>query len=243
MFYFDEIKKNEDYFAVISILCYLVPAYLTLKNYRKNMNDNISDCSYPDFKWLFNILIFSGGLGLFLLVNLSLDFFLELSETVYIHWEAYFIYIACLIYYLGFIGYKQPDFQIPEIKTVNRQSKLKKLSDEKLKISIDALNQALNIDKVYLNPTINAADLAKLLKINQSHFSYIVNKYYNKSFRSLINDFRVNEVKEKLKRKQFCASSILAIALDSGFNSEASFYRIFKRATGMSPKEYAENYK
>jgi len=240
--YFNEIKHYEDYVALISIFSYLVLVYLKLTTFRKQIQDNISDCSYPDFSWLNNIMILSGGLGLLLFANLSLDLFLDLKESYYIHWQVYFIYLACLIYYLGFTGYKQPDVDIPEIKQESEKTLVKKLSKEKLQASIEALNYALETDKVYLNPTINASDLAKQLNISQSHLSYIVNEHFNKSFRSLINDLRINEVKIKLQQKEFSASSILAIALDCGFNSEASFYRIFKRDTGMSPKEYAENY-
>lgn len=240
--FFNEIKHYEDYVALISIISYLIPAYFKLREYRKLLNENSADCSYPDFTWLHNIMLLSAGLGLFLMVNLSLDLIFDLKYSNDLHWQAYFTYLAGLIYYLGFIGYKQPDFELPQVKLVNSRSVSNKLSDEKLQSIIEALKHALEIDKVYLNPTISASDLAKRIKINQSHLSFIVNEYFKKSFRSLINDLRIDEVKRKLQQKDFSSSSMLAIALDCGFNSEASFYRIFKRTTRMSPKEYAENF-
>lgn len=241
--FFNEIKHYEDYVVLLSIVSYIIPSYLKLRNYRTFLNDNISDCSFPDFRWLFNIMLLSGGLGVFLMINLFLDLFFDLKETVYTHWQAYFMYLAGLIYYLGFIGYKQPDFDMPVIKPVNSQPVSNKLSQDKLQAGVVLLNHALEVDRVYLNPTINAADLAKQLQISQSHLSQIVNQHYNRSFRNLVNDYRIDEVKQKLLQEAFSSSSILALALQCGFNSEASFYRIFKRATGMSPKEYSATHK
>jgi len=33
-------------------------------------------------------------------------------------------------------------------------------------------------------------------------------------------------------------ASVLAVALDVGFNSRSAFYKAFKRETGMTPKDY-----
>ncbi|MBT8190072.1 MAG: helix-turn-helix domain-containing protein [Bacteroidia bacterium] len=37
--------------------------------------------------------------------------------------------------------------------------------------------------------------------------------------------------------------SILGIALDSGFNSKASFNRVFKKKAGMTPSQYLKSLK
>jgi len=50
----------------------------------------------------------------------------------------------------------------------------------------------------------------------------------------------IEEVKSMLMRDDIEHMSILGIALDCGFNSEATFYRIFKKNTGISPKEYIQ---
>ncbi len=36
--------------------------------------------------------------------------------------------------------------------------------------------------------------------------------------------------------------TLLGIAFDCGFNSKATFNRAFKKQTGLSPKEWIENY-
>ncbi|MBK6266196.1 AraC family transcriptional regulator [Marivirga sp. S37H4] len=235
---FYPIKKTEDYLVLLSIFGYLILGFLRLQKYRKWLNDNISDNTFPNFNWLTGIFVLSTVLGLFLFVNLSLDQLFDFNPVYSIHWEAYFIFIAFLIYYLGFVGYQQPDFQMEEIEKTTIIPNPVKLSEEKAAQVIKGLEEALQKDKVFLNPKINSQELAKILEISQSHLSYVVNRSFKKSFRDLINDYRIEEVKSKLKDTKHQHKSILGIALECGFNSEASFYRIFKTNTGMTPKEY-----
>ena len=49
-------------------------------------------------------------------------------------------------------------------------------------------------------------------------------------------DFRVNDAIKALKNEP--NKTILAIALDVGFNSNSAFYTAFKKVTGKSPSDY-----
>jgi AraC-like DNA-binding protein len=102
------------------------------------------------------------------------------------------------------------------------------------------LSKILEKDKVFLDATLNAKQLARKLSISQTNLSTVVNQAFNKNFRDLINHYRLEEFKTKLKQSNNLHLSILSLALESGFNSEASFYRIFKKQTGMSPTEFVK---
>jgi AraC-like DNA-binding protein len=67
--------------------------------------------------------------------------------------------------------------------------------------------------------------------------SAIINQSFQMNFRNLVNKYRVEEVKIRLKSPP-SHLSILGIALNCGFNSEASFYRIFRQQVGLSPNDY-----
>jgi AraC-like DNA-binding protein len=58
------------------------------------------------------------------------------------------------------------------------------------------------------------------------------------NFNDYVNQFRVGEVKKKLLQAEWAHLTITGIAFESGFNSKASFQRIFKEQTGMSPSEF-----
>jgi len=100
------------------------------------------------------------------------------------------------------------------------------------------LQKAIYQDKVYLDADLNLSMLAKQIGVNDSVLSAVINEAFKQNFRNFINERRVEEVKQKLTDPAYKHLSILGIALESGFNSEASFYRVFKTITGTSPKDF-----
>ena len=64
----------------------------------------------------------------------------------------------------------------------------------------------------------------------------------HKSSYTYINEYRGNEVKEKLSDPANHHLKIMAIAYDCGFNSKTSFNRIFKNTVGTSPSSYKKQF-
>ena len=59
-------------------------------------------------------------------------------------------------------------------------------------------------------------------------------------FFDLVNDYRVQEFKRLAASPEMKHLSMVGIAQESGFNSKASFYNVFRKKTGMTPTEYLE---
>ena len=70
----------------------------------------------------------------------------------------------------------------------------------------------------------------------------MINEHMGKNFYTLVNDYRIEEVKRRLQDPEYSNLTILAIAYDSGFNSKSSFNTIFKEKTGMPPSEYLNQF-
>jgi AraC-like DNA-binding protein len=92
--------------------------------------------------------------------------------------------------------------------------------------------------KPYLNPDYSLQMMVEDLNLSRQKLSYLINMGQQKNFYKLINEFRVQEVKEKLLDPNFSNYSVLGIGLDCGFNSKTSFNRIFKEETGYTPSEF-----
>ena len=99
------------------------------------------------------------------------------------------------------------------------------------------------IEKPYLDRELTIYDLSEQLKIPRHILSEVINEHMGKNFYHLINDYRVKEVKERMKQEDLKQLTILAIAFDSGFNSKSSFNTIFKEKTGQTPSEYLKSLK
>ena len=93
-------------------------------------------------------------------------------------------------------------------------------------------------EKPFLNPEITLPELSKKLKLSSNQLSQILNSGFGKNFNEFINDFRVKMVKEKMIAPENSHLSLLGIAFESGFNSKASFNRVFKKTTGLSPSQF-----
>jgi AraC-like DNA-binding protein len=98
------------------------------------------------------------------------------------------------------------------------------------------ITRIMNTDRFFLNEGLSLASLAHDLAIEPHQLSRFLNIHLHKTFSTLINSYRVDEAKELLLREP--AHTVLDIAFASGFNSKASFNRIFKKVTGMTPSEY-----
>ena len=98
------------------------------------------------------------------------------------------------------------------------------------------ITRIMNTDRFFLNDELSLAMLAHDLAIEPHQLSRFLNIHLRTTFSTLINSYRVNEAKDLLLREP--THTVLDIAFASGFNSKASFNRIFKRVTGMTPSEY-----
>lgn len=95
-------------------------------------------------------------------------------------------------------------------------------------------------DKPYLNPNLTISKLSVLLEETPQKVSETIKTKTNQSFYAFINKYRVEEAKNLLNDTTYNSYSIVSIGLESGFNSKATFNRVFKNETGMTPSTYVE---
>lgn len=98
--------------------------------------------------------------------------------------------------------------------------------------------------KLYLNPKLDLKQVITLLGTNKFYLYNAINKNSESNFRNIINRYRVEVAKNIIEQE--CnkgeTGNSTNIYVSSGFNSAASFYRIFKQHTGLTPMEYAREY-
>lgn len=87
------------------------------------------------------------------------------------------------------------------------------------------------------DPDLTAPKLARLLATNTTYLSRALNEGLGVNFNEFINRIRVEAVQAELRTAN-ADRDILTIALDAGFNSKASFNRVFKRVASVTPTEF-----
>ncbi len=240
--YYQPIKELEDWLIIISILGYLFLGYQQFRKFQKQVQDTTADSAYPTLRWVKSILFLCIILFLALLINMLLSRLTNINNVTDLHWQLLYTYQAGITYYLGFMAYRQPEIDLKQIYLTEESDNKKYGENNELELVVSQLEAALSSQSLYRDPMLNIAQVSKVLNIRSSNLSQIINTHYKKSFRALINEYRIEDIKRKLLDTENKAS-ILSLALESGFNSEASFYRVFKASTGMTPKDFIQKNK
>lgn len=100
------------------------------------------------------------------------------------------------------------------------------------------LKKVMDTEKPFLDPDLKLHDLAKLMRTTPSILSSHINQTMDVNFYELVNRYRVDEFKRRVQSPVYKKYTLLAIALDAGFNSKASFNRIFKQQTHITPSQF-----
>ena len=95
----------------------------------------------------------------------------------------------------------------------------------------------------YLDPELTLRTLAAQIDLSERKLSTILNEGLGTSFYDYVNAYRVQEAKARLTADDAANYSISGIGELCGFNSKSTFFRIFKKATGLSPGAYVEEQK
>lgn len=248
----------------ISIIIYLVASIRYYRQYKQYVFFETSFVEMASLRWLRNFLMAFAVLTVLplLLEIASLVPALQ-SINQYITSWYYFLAFAVVVYYIAINGYSAVNiplhrlrFEPPLLLQYYQPPKLlagaaiaedapfevveEKKEDALLASWKQKVKALLENERLYEEPELTLSSLAKKLNTNTSVLSRIINQGFTASFNDLINEYRINAVKEKLKAGEQQTQTLLGIAFDCGFNSKATFNRAFKKATGLSPKQWME---
>lgn len=156
------------------------------------------------------------------------------------------ISISLIIYWLSYVGLFQSaiftERKIIRLDLILDKGLIKKKVSTEFKIqSHDRIFTEFEdcIKNLYLNPNLSLDEVADNLEISNSYLSQIINNR-NIRFNDYVNSIRVEKAKEMLNDESFKNYTITSIGLEAGFNSNASFYRAFKKHTNLSPTDFRD---
>jgi AraC-like DNA-binding protein len=103
---------------------------------------------------------------------------------------------------------------------------------------LEKIESTLSKEELYKNPNFTLPIFAKKLNIRPQLLSQLLNNNLHKSFTLFINEYRIEEAKKLLKVNSNL--KIEVIAEKCGFNSNSTFYTVFKKLTGTTPAKYTK---
>ncbi len=237
----------------ISPFIYILLSLKIINRHRRLIPNILSSVSRMELKWLSSILF--GGIVLILIGagSLIIDRYTAVEIPQFGGLYLNMAYSICIIL-LGYFGFRQTSIFIPSHFQYNQlvfDEKSKK--DQVIAIpkanaydgpadkDYKALLDLMETLKPYTDPNLTLFSLAGRLGLTENRLSFIINNRSGRNFFEFINHYRVELVISKMKSKEYLRSTLLGLALDSGFNSKASFNRAFKRFTGLTPSNYLKD--
>ena len=227
------ITLFKDSYGVI----YFIMSVTVLRKAQKKLKYLYSHLNKHHFSWLNTFLFTFFGV-------IIIDFIFTVSEYFFnynVEWDGYITVILLIVsmFYLAYYGIKQITLFIPEFLIQDKQEK-SVVSENFDKIDKE-LKLLLKNEKPYLIPNLTLNMLAGKLGLSEKVLSFFLNNFLNISFYDLINSYRVREAKEKLKSDELEKYSVSGIGKLCGFSSKSSFYRVFKKETGLTPLNYKKH--
>lgn len=219
----------------VSQLIYLAVAVRLLWRYQQTLRSERSDADRMGLQWVIWLLLALAGVLLTDLVRLNLQPYLSYevrNQWYFLHQLLGFGLICLLVlranrqkdFFDGLATAKAATEHRPAVRDARAQAVFKQLA------------ALIEQRKLYLQPRLAVADLARLTGLGSKDVSWAINQGAGMSFCDYINQLRLAEVRRQLQQPE--EKSILEIAFAAGFNSKSTFNALFKASTGLTPRQY-----
>lgn len=233
----------EDHLFTFGLPLYVLLAFLVIRAYKK-----ANPGEHQQIRWMNRLLLI---IGFALIINT----FYELIDYSFLFglnsgnccpdwfWDLEIILFALLILWIAFNGYLHIHFMRlshaqPQVPDKPKRKETYNLENDTIQTLGDKLELLMSTERPYLNPDLNLASLADELAVSAKVLSLVINETKAKSYSDYINDYRIEHVKSQLMNPEAKQHSLLDIAFDAGFNSKATFNRVFKQLTGLTPSQF-----
>lgn len=230
-----------EYFLFVVAFFYFVLTLVTIRQLQTQADRTLSTINPGTFKWLWT---FVGGVFIVWVAKLVLSFTSFLPSTYVIATDAV---IVLFIYLVAIAQWRNPKlFAVENLAIVQAELEVDAKSgkplaggvlDAELRASmIDEIKRQVESERLFRDTDLTLTGLAEITGISTHHLSESLNQQEGKNFNQFINDYRLDDVVNRLRSG--ASGTILELAMDAGFASKSTFNTLFKKRFGVTPSQY-----
>ena len=245
----------------VSGVAYTIFSYRLLQKHRRVISDLFSSEEKINLRWLQNLIY--GLAGIWIAVLVGNDAVVFGAAVVFVLFIGYFgIRQVGIFTSLPALEMAQSNYDSPEPPSSDGQSDMAPMpafsektdpetaSSDRKKYeksgltpeAAEALHRRLQdlmaTQQLFRESELSLTDLAERLDTHPNYLSQIINEKEGKNFYDYINSMRIEAFLKMAADPKSSHFTLLALALECGFNSKSAFNRCFKKVTGQSPSEF-----
>jgi AraC-like DNA-binding protein len=238
------IEPLEAAAALVSLGTYLVAAFRFSRRYRRWLAEHVSDQDVHRQPWIRTVL---AALSLWLAVGVAFEIVDRFVRDLnYFDRFPQYLAFAAIVLWLGLEGWRHASHRFPPLSDHAHPPApppAAATSPEAVSTSAEPARDWSALATQWLaqvqaagwwrEPGLTLEQVARRLGSNESYVSRAFNAGTGRNFNFAINALRVQAVQQALASGD--ARGVLAIALECGFSSKASFNRVFLAHAGVSP--------
>jgi AraC-like DNA-binding protein len=220
-------------FVVYVAVC-LTMALRAQSLHRARMMQLYSNLEHRSLDWLKVMLLIWGGAWTLHAINEALWVFdfhaaglaaaLTLFETSAL---IAFVYLA-----LNQAAYAN---EVRPVESLSAKVRKTSLDSGRMERIAERLKTNMLQDRLYAESDLSLRRLAEVSRTTENHLSETFSQFLHTNFFNFVNEYRISEAKRLLGSTDI---SITTIAVEVGFNSRSTFNSSFKKATGITPREF-----
>jgi AraC-like DNA-binding protein len=167
------------------------------------------------------------------------------------------VLIVVFIYSIALAQWRNPSLfkiaQLREVEPQNQQqpgtiSLIKSKSQSKTDGALDsdirssllsAVQEHMRVHQAFRDNQLTLTRLAQAVGVSTHHLSEVLNQQEGKNFYQFVNEYRINDICEKMKADS--NEKVLDLAMAAGFASKSTFNAVFKQLTGTTPTQYRKS--
>lgn len=215
-------------------LIYVSIAFYLFIQYRKLLLNKVSSLDKTNLNWMQNTLYGYSIIWLLIPVERFHGFY-GIDSVLVSHVGA--LMLSIHIYFIAYLAFSQQ----AKTKAVAIQTEPSE-SDEKYFSQLVLKSQEIMVTKkLFLDQQLTLSKLSKEIDVRDHNLSRAINHELKINFFDYVNGYRVQEAKALLQSADSRKYTVEHIGIQAGFSSKATFYRAFKKHTGITPSKFQKS--
>ncbi len=216
---------------LVASLGYLIATFRRLRAYRSRLKALYSNTDWRELRWVDWLILFLVALWTAAATSLASD---NLGEGPLISRNAVYILTACLLLFLIIFASLTPPSVHSDAPPQEKYARSALSPDQAAQIA-ERIRLAMQKDALYLDPNLSLQKLSRHVGALPNLVSQTLNEEIGATFFDYVARWRIEASKPLIAAGE---RSVLSVALEVGFNSRSTFYKAFRRETGLTPKAY-----